>query len=620
MGYTIIEDKYRTMTPIEHILRRPGMYIGSTKEESRQMFIYNGDKMQLMDVNVTPALLKIVDEVISNTCDEYRRKDNLGLNELSVTFDKTGKFTIRDNGGIPVVIHKVAGVYVPEFIFGQLRTSSNYDDSEERNVIGTNGIGCKIANIFSSRFEVITADKKNQLSCEWTNNMQTKNDSKIVKSKEHFTQFDFEIDWKYFEDVNEITDDFTKIIIKRCIDAAAANPGLKVKVNDLTFCFKSFDDYIELYSDYIDLENKIKYSDKMKTLYIFPDNGINVGFVNGAECSKGTHIKGVKDIISNALSEAIYKKTKLEIKPRSIDDKYSLFCQFNVVNPAYDSQTKECLTTPTERFSKTEDFVIPKSLIDSCIKSEITNIVIDWYKQKMEVEDQKILRKLNKQAKSKIKNSDKYIEANCKKAQDKQLWLFEGFSAAAGFRQGRNPQTQAAYLLRGKVLNVSGMTPTKIMMNQELSDIITILGLKWGEKNDVSRLNIGKIIIASDQDYDGFAISGLLFNFFNLFPELFEAGIIYRSSSPIIIARKGKQIKKYFRLEDYKKDESKLTGWQITYIKGLGSLEAIDFKEMLQHPVLHKFTKDDLTDMQLKAWFSKDSASERKQMMKKDVE
>ena len=86
------------------------------------------------------------------------------------------------------------------------------------------------------------------------------------------------------------------------------------------------------------------------------------------------------------------------------------------------------------------------------------------------------------------------------------------------------------------------------------------------------------------------------------------------------IARKGNQTKKYFKIEDYKKEETKLKGWAITYIKGLGSLEAIDFKEMLQHPILHKFSKDDLTDIQLRSWFAKDNAQERKSIMKDEVE
>lgn len=623
-----IEDKYKSMSQIEHILHRPGMYIGSIKEEQKQMFLYDSDtnKMQMRDVSYTPGLLKLIDEVISNSCDEFRRPDNMGLTKINVEFTKDGHFIISDNGGIPVVKHKEAGLYVPEFIFGQLRTSSNYNDDEVRNVIGTNGIGCKIANIFSKKFSVETADGKNKFFRSWSNNMQMlNNDLSIDKCKDHYTRFEFDIDWSRFEDVDEITEDFKDIIIKRCIDAAAANKGLSVSITafDAThnFIFNKFSDYIELYRDYVDIENMLEFSDTQKSVWVFPDGGLNIGFVDGAECSKGTHIKAVRNEINTYISEYIIKKHKLDVGARNIDNKYTLFCDFVIDNPSYDSQTKECLTTPVERFSKsTTEFDIPKSFLDACAKSEIVNITLDWYRQKMEVEDQKTIRKLNKQAKSKIKNPDKYIEANSKKSQDKQLWLFEGFSAAAGFRQGRDPQTQAAYMLRGKVLNVSGLTPTKIMSNQELSDIITILGLQWGQKNDCSKLNVGKIIIASDQDYDGFAISGLLFNFFNLFPELFDAGMVYRSSSPIIIARKGNQTKKYFKIEDYKKEETKLKGWAITYIKGLGSLEAIDFKEMLQHPILHKFSKDDLTDIQLRSWFAKDNAQERKSIMKDEVE
>ena len=158
------------------------------------------------------------------------------------------------------------------------------------------------------------------------------------------------------------------------------------------------------------------------------------------------------------------------------------------------------------------------------------------------------------------------------------------------------------------------------MQNTELADIIMLTGLEWGEKNGPEKLNFNKIIIASDQDYDGFAISGLLLNFFNMFPELFDYNLVYRSVSPIIIARKGSDTKKYFRLEDFKKDEKKLNGWRITYIKGLGSLRAEDFKEMMIHPTLVRFTKDDLMDMNLKTWFFKGNAFERRSMLKSDVE
>ena len=153
-----IEQKYQEMDEISHVLLRAGMYVGSTKDEEKDMFIYNDDReeMEMQTVTFVPAMLKVVDEVISNSCDEFRRKDNMGLTTLEVIINKSkGEISVKDNGGIPIVKHKEAKLYVPEFIFGQLRTSSNYDDNEDRNIVGTNGLGSVLSNIFSKKFRFI---------------------------------------------------------------------------------------------------------------------------------------------------------------------------------------------------------------------------------------------------------------------------------------------------------------------------------------------------------------------------------------------------------------------------------------------------------------------------------
>ena len=626
-----IEEIYKSMDPIEHIILRPGMYIGSVKNEPKQMFIYSDDenKMILKDVDYTPALVKLLDEIISNSCDEYRRETNMGLTEISVIMDKSGLVTIKDNGGIPVVKHKEAKVYIPEFIFGQLRTSSNYDDTENRDVIGTNGLGSKICNIFSENFSIYTADGKKSFFRSWKNNMRVINDDlKIKTCKEHFTESKFKIDFSKFECGNEFSDDFISIIEKRCIDAAASNIGLKINfkytdnnkvLKNTKWKFKSFDEYIELYSDYIDISEKIKFKDEIMDIYIFPETGLNVTFVNGAECSKGTHVKAVRELINNFISDYMRSKEKIEITNKNIDNKYSLFGLFKINNPTYDSQTKDQLTNQVDKFSVNPKYKLKLSdiFLKSIIKSEIKNIIIDWYKQKAEVEDQKILRKLNKQAKSNIKNNDKFIDANSKKSTEKELFIFEGLSARSGFRNARNPQTQAAYLLKGVILNTTNMSPSKIMENKELSDIVSIVGLQWGnEKLDVKKLNFGKIVIATDADFDGSHICGLLLSFFNNWPELYDNKIICRCITPIIIAYKGNDIQKFYKLEDFKKKEKSLKGYKIKYAKGLGSLSNEEYKDMLQNPYYYYFKKDDCADMNLRLWFNKGIANERKNTMK----
>ena len=629
-----IEEKYQQLSEVEHVLLRPGMWVGSVKEEERQSFIYSSDenKMTMKDIIYSPAMLKLFDEILSNSCDEFRRKDNLGLTKVIVNLDMTtGKIAVTDNGGIPVVMHKDAKMYVPEFIFGQLRTSSNYDDTEDRNVIGTNGVGSSLTNIFSEDFSVITCDKKNQITVEWKNHMSKKTVSKLTKTKDHFTSISYKLDFSLFDGYKSLgyTDDFSYIIEKRCIDAAAANLGLSIEFNladngkpirKSKWKFKKFEDYMELYSDFYDSSCVISFKDNKKQVWICPDSQIDVAFVNGAECSRGTHIKAIRYPVGHAIGEILKKKYKIDVTNKSIDNKYGIFGIFDVSNPSYSSQTKEELTTAIENFYKDgSSFYIPADFIKKIQKSEIVDLVIDWYKKKVEAEDQAKIRKLNREAK-KLLRSDKFINCTSKKVKEKELWVYEGDSAHTGFRMARNPQTQASYRMRGVPLNCIGMTATQVMKNQVFNDIVNILGLQWGQYNKLEDLKFGKIIIASDADYDGDKICGLSMLFYNHFPELFEQGMIYRVVTPIITATKNKDHRVYYTREEYDKDSKKLKGYVIKYLKGIGTQSHNDYKIMMSEPRLIKFKKDDMADIMFKKWFGKGESSTRKDLLKSDVE
>ena len=624
-----IEEKYQELSEIQHILQRSGMWVGSTKSEEKESFIYNTKtgKFEMRITNYIPAMLKVVDEVISNSCDEFRRKDNMGLTELRVVMNKdNGEIIVRDNGGIPIVKHKEAGVYVPEFIFGRLRTSSNYDDTEDRNVIGTNGVGSALCNVFSTFFEIESADGKNEFHRSWSNNMEKLNDDlKVTKcdKKTHYTQTRFRLDFSRFEtDLKTFDDDFINIIHKRCIDAAAANPGLKVVFNcggeDIEWKFNKLDEYIDLYSNILNIADKIPFENDLCTALIFPDSSVDVGFVNGAECSKGTHMKALRNEINQAVVDYISKKDKIkDLTARGVDNKYSVFININVSNPAYDSQTKDTLTTPIEKFSKDEKikWEVNEKFLNKIIKSEIVALVRDWYKQKTAAEDEKALRKINRETNKGLKRPDKYITCSSRKKNERQLFIFEGDSAKAGFRGGRNPDIQAGYTMRGVPLNCYGMTPLQIMKNEVFNDIVTILGLKWGKEFDINELNFGKIVISTDADVDGDKIASLLLLFFNNWPELIEKGIVCRSISPIIISRKGKDCKKFYTMEEFKAEEKKLKGYSHKYAKGLGGLSNQESKEMYQEPKFLYFKKDEAADSMFRKWFAKGDSETRKQML-----
>ena len=635
-----IEEKYQQLSETEHILHRPGMWVGSVKEEERQVFIYDSDenKMTMKDVTYSPAMLKLFDEILSNSCDEFRRKDNMGLTKVIVSLDMAnGEISVTDDGGIPVVKHKEAKMYVPEFIFGQLRTSSNYDDTEDRNVIGTNGVGSSITNIFSNVFIVTTCDKKNSLRVEWHDHMSKKDVGNIEKCSDHYTNIFYNLDFSLFDGykIHGYTEDFAMMAEKRCIDAAAANLGLKVEfklydngcsIRNSKWKFNKFEEYMELYDEFYDSSCVISLKDKNKQVWICPDSSIDVAFVNGAECSRGTHIKAVRYPVGHAVAEILKKKHKIDVTNKGIDNKYGIFGIFDISNPSYSSQTKEELTTAEENFYKDgSTFTIPDDFLKKVQKSEIIDLVVDWYKKKTEAEDQAKIRKLNREAKKLIRN-DKFINCNSKKRSEKQLWIFEGDSAGGGFRACRTPMTQAGYLMRGVPLNVISSTATQVMKNQVFNDIVNVIGLQWGQYNKAEDLKFGKIVISSDADPDGDKIAALLLVFFNHFPELFEQGLICRSISPIIVASKGKpktknyDTKSFYSFEEYHKEEKKLKGYEIKHVKGLGTMNNVEYRQMMQNPIFHYFTKDEMADLMLKKWFGKGIAQERREMLKDDIE
>ena len=620
-----IEQKYKELSEQEHVLLRPGMYVGSVKPElsTRFVFDYKEQMMVQKEVEYVPAILKLIDEIISNSTDEYRRPDNIGLTQISVTVMKDNTIVIEDNGGIPVVKHKEAGIMVPQLIFGRMRTSSNYNDDEDRSGLGTNGVGSSLTNIFSSYFGVMTDDGKKRWLGNWKNNMSEFYDEEIEKSskKNHGTRITFHLDFSRFEGIDKFDRTFKDIILTRCINAAAANPGLKVTYKDEDLCgeykFDNFKDYIDLYRNYVTLKDCIEMKDEHKHVYVYPDGAINIGFVNGGICNKGTHVKALHQIINTTVCDFLKKKDKIDLLPRQVDGNYSMFCDLTISNPSYDSQTKECLTTPVEKFYKDENikFELPNKFLDSVVKSEIIDNVRDWYKKKCEAEDQRAIRKINREISKGLKRPDKFITCTSKKKQEKQLWIFEGDSAKAAFRNCRDPHTQAGYIMRGVPKSAWNESPTTIMKNEVYNDLVTILGLKFGDTFDINDLKFNKIVISSDMDNDGHHIAGILLAFFNNWPELYDKGIVVRSISPIIVAHKNKLTKNFYSIDEYKKEESKLKGWTYKFTKGLGGLNNAESKEMYLNPKFQVFKKDDLAQSMMKKWFTKDDSNTRKQLL-----
>ena len=184
-----IDKKYQKLDDISHVIARPGMYIGSIKPHTATKWVLDNDKMVQQELTYNPGFLKIFDEIITNSVDESKRTGSK-LTTVKVTI-KDNTISIWDNGGIPVVKHTEHNEWIPEMIFSNLKSGSNFDDTEERSWAGTNGVGSTLTNIYSNEFIISTCDGKNHFYQTYKNNMRDRVDAIIKKSKSAHTEITF---------------------------------------------------------------------------------------------------------------------------------------------------------------------------------------------------------------------------------------------------------------------------------------------------------------------------------------------------------------------------------------------------------------------------------------------
>ena len=612
-----VDKKFQKLDDIEHVILRPGMYIGSIKPHTSNKWLINEDTVELKETTYNPGFLKIFDEIITNSVDESKRKGSK-LNTIKVTIDREkNTITIWDNGGIPVVQHSEHKEWIPEMIFSNLKAGSNFDDSEARSWAGTNGVGSTLTNIYSKRFTISTCDGKKQFVQNFSNNMRERTQPKITKSSKNHTEISFLIDFEKFG-LSEIDQNHFKMIEKRVYDLAACNTHLKIHFNDKLLNFGTFEDYVKLYvKDYFYETSK----DKSWSVSIsLSENGFQqVSFANSTETyDGGTHVDYIMNQIVSQLREFFMKKHKVDVKPSELKNHMFLFLDSTIINPSFSSQTKEKLITEIKDFGTT--FEISNKLIQSILKSEIVNSILDWIQQKKSAEDSKLQRELNKKL-SKIK-VEKLIDAKGKDRWKCSIGLFEGDSAISAFRKYRTPETMGAFALKGKFVNVSEMTNQKLVANDEVVNLMASIGLKLGQEIELKSLRYGRILFYVDADVDGNSIAGLLINFFyKYWPDMFERKMIYKVETPIVVAIPKTKTKKkilFYTQTEYNEWESKndIKQYEIKYKKGLAALVDDEYQDIINSPRMTLITKDDMSKGSLDIWFGKNSDLRKTELLK----
>jgi DNA topoisomerase-2 len=629
-----VEQIYQKKTPVEHILLRPDTYVGSVEKQDDNLWIWNNDKgeMDYRSITYVPALYKIFDEILVNSADNLQRDKSMTYIKVEID-TKQKRVKVTNNGkGLPIAIHKEHKVYVPELVFGHLLTSDNYDDSEKKVTGGRNGFGAKLTNIFSTRFIVETAGGGKRYSQKWTSNMSRKEKPDIKKySGEPYTSVEFWPDLPKFG-MSDLEEDTVALMRRRVYDVAGTSGDrCSVYLDGKKLAVKSFPDYANLFHS-ADTYVHTKIGKRWELVVAKNDDGEGFqhnSFVNAISTPKGgTHVAHVVDQLVDAIQAKAKKEAGkgTEIKPVHVKNQLWVFINCLIENPAFSSQTKEQMTLKASSFGS--HCPINKALIDEIVeKTDVVSAVIAESQAKMTAQ----MDKMGKAgAKGKrvlgIPKLEDANDAGGKHASECTLILTEGDSAKALAVAGLGVVGRDRYgvfPLRGKLLNVRDVSQKQVAENKEIMSIVKILGLSFGQKGDQKKMRYGSVMIMADQDYDGSHIKGLLINFFHFWwPDLLkEGGFVREFVTPIVKCTKGPNTHTFFTQNEYEewtKEHSGESGWQIKYYKGLGTSTAAEAKEYFKAMEEHRLdfewknAKDgELIDMA----FSKSRADDRKMWM-----
>jgi DNA topoisomerase II len=651
-----IEDEYKNLSTLEHLLIRPDTYIGQIRKTEDVEWVFNDEteRMEERKLSFSPGAIKVFDEIIVNARDQSVKFPS-EVTQINVEIDReTGMISVENNGpGIPVVVHKEHKMWLPQMIFGEFNSGSNFnDDTQNRTCGGKNGVGGKATNGLSSFFQVETRDSTTEKKYVqvWKNNMSELSEPKITTHKSKTktgTKISFILDWKRFE-MEGMDDDFYQLIRRRVYDiAACTNSTVTVKLNGERMPYRDFDKYVNLFIGKASetprvsavLKNELVGGLNIEwnvTACISTKGFKTISFVNGLYTKDGgKHVDFITSRLYKPVKDMLSERTKKgnDVQSDHIKQQLFLFINAVVVNPEFNSQSKTKLTSKITDF-QFECAKLPTDFIKNLVgKCKLGTIALSYEKFRSDMD---ISSKTDGSKTSTLRGVDKLEDAKyagTKRSGECTVMYTEGDSAktlaVSGFSVvGRD--YWGVMPLRGKFVNVKAGNFRK---NKEFIAFKKIMGLEEGVKyTDTKRLRYGRIMFMTDQDLDGAHIQGLLMNAIaTLWPELLLIpGFICCFRTPIVKACKGKgsklEIKTWFtqqEFERWRKTES-TAGWETKYLKGLGSSEPKDAKRyfMEKDKCIIEYYTDDLkkTLKYFDKAFHKDFANQRKTWLTDDYD
>lgn len=577
------EDSIQSLAPLEFCRLRPGVYVGNT-EYSTQLLI----------------------EIVSNAVDEFRIGHG---NKIIVTIKKDNTIIVEDNGqGFIPNAMRDDGKTVLEASFSVLNTSGKYSDDGvyEGTALGLNGIGSKLTTYLSHWLEVITHRDGKYEHIWFKEGVFDKRDTGAWDNKN--SPSGTLVQWQPNEEFFTHPEVDMPVIINLFKVIACLCPGLTIELNregQPQIVFASKNGLMDLVDEAVKgkeiLKNRLNFNfsdgkNKLDLVLTYTNaySATIVPYVNTGLTDSGPHITQIKTILTREMNKFFREKGWLKDKDENLtgeDCQEGMYIAFNVTAPgvAYDAQTKSRVVKLDMKpftaaiaeelqywFAANEKDI--KGIADKALNARKAREAA----RKARDAARGVKAKKETGLKAKMQISNKFIDCTNKNPKNRNLLLVEGLSAGASAVEARNPKTDCIYMLRGKIVSPLKTAVDKILANQEMSDIVRVIGAGFDSSFDVNKMNFDKIVITSDADSDGADIELLLITFFYTYMRpLVEAGKLYRAVTPLyIIRQKGK--------EYYCYSEDELTEWKNSHsgsydllrAKGLGELNPEDLQKV----------------------------------------
>jgi len=578
-------ESIQVLDGIEHVRKRPSMYIGSTGPEGLHHLVY-----EVVD--------NAIDEALAGYCDH-----------IIVNLKKGNVVEVIDNGrGIPTEVHPVEKVSALEIVMTKLNAGGKFDTKSYKISGGLHGVGVSVVNALSEWLEVTVWREGKEFFQRYKRGIPETGVEIVGKTSKSGTKVVFKPDKKIFKDINFSFDTLSK----RLRELAFLNKGITIEIGDTRsgkekkyhkFQFEggiiSFIKYLNrnktpLHKDPIYFEEKredlevevaIEYNEGYsENIFAFVNN---INTVEG-----GTHLVGFKAGLTRSINDFIrrYKiKSTESLIGDDVREGLTAVISLKMKNPQFEGQTKAKLGNSeikgiiesmvyehiAEYFDRNP--AVAKKIIEKCIQSakarEAARKARELTRRKSFLENDSLPGKL---ADCVLKDPEK-----C------ELYIVEGDSAGGSAKQGRDRTFQAILPLWGKMLNVEKTRIDKVLNNDKLQPIITSLGVGIGDSFDISKLRYGKIIIMADADVDGSHIRTLLLTFFfRYMRELIERGHVYIACAPLYKITKKNQV--YYAYSEEEKDKilKKIGshGVNIQRYKGLGEMNPEQLWETTMNP------------------------------------